>query len=41
MPEEVRTCYDQLAANYHLMFANWNESIAYQAEIIGLLNQGR
>jgi len=37
MTEEVRDCYDQLAANYHLIFADWNTSIARQAGVIGAM----
>ncbi|MFZ0591634.1 MAG: class I SAM-dependent methyltransferase [Bryobacteraceae bacterium] len=35
MSETMRDCYDQLAANYHLIFADWNTSIMRQAGIIG------
>ncbi len=30
-------CYDELAANFHLMFEDWNASIARQAAAIGPL----
>lgn len=34
MNEEVRNCYDQLAANYHLVYADWGASIIRQAAAI-------
>jgi glycine/sarcosine N-methyltransferase len=35
MSEQARRCYDELAAEYHLIFADWNASIARQAAVIG------
>ncbi len=35
MPDTTQQCYDQLAANFHLMFEDWNASIARQAAAIG------
>ncbi|MFD7620096.1 class I SAM-dependent methyltransferase, partial [Streptomyces sp. NPDC059802] len=36
----VRDFYDDLAHDYHLMFRDWDASIAYQAEVLGgLLRQ--
>lgn len=37
MAESVETFYDDLAESYHLMFANWSDSVATQAAIIGPL----
>ncbi len=37
MPEIVRDFYDELAANYHLIFEDWNASIARQAAVLGPL----
>ena len=37
MADQVRACYDELATNYHLLFADWNTAIARQAAIIGRL----
>lgn len=34
MNEEVRDCYDHLAANYHLVYADWNASIVRQAAAV-------
>jgi glycine/sarcosine N-methyltransferase len=40
MHEAVRHCYDQLAANYHLVYADWNASILRQAAAIdAILNR--
>ena len=33
-PESARTFYDQLAAEYHLIFADWRESVRRQGEIL-------
>jgi SAM-dependent methyltransferase len=35
MGESVETFYDDLAESYHLMFENWDRSIARQAAILG------
>ncbi len=35
MAEQVRSFYDELAADYHLIFADWNDSITRQAAVIG------
>ena len=35
--ETVETFYDDLAAHYHLIFADWDESIARQGAILGPL----
>jgi SAM-dependent methyltransferase len=36
MPEpSVRDFYDDLAHDYHLMFRDWDASMAYQAEVLG------
>jgi glycine/sarcosine N-methyltransferase len=35
MGESVETFYDDLAESYHLMFENWDHSIARQAAILG------
>ncbi|MGW3283543.1 class I SAM-dependent methyltransferase [Streptomyces sp. NPDC001002] len=36
MPEpSVREFYDDLARDYHLMFRDWDASMAYQAEVLG------
>ena len=35
MFEQVRRCYDELASQYHLLFADWNASIERQASAIG------
>lgn len=32
---EVKDCYDDLASHYHLLFENWESSIARQAAILG------
>jgi SAM-dependent methyltransferase len=37
MNEDVRNCYDQLAANYHLVYADWNASIVRQAAAIDVI----
>ena len=37
MDDEVRRCYDRMAASYHLIFDDWEASIARQAEAIGSL----
>ncbi|MEV8456346.1 class I SAM-dependent methyltransferase [Streptomyces sp. NPDC052095] len=38
MPEpSVRDFYDDLAHDYHLMFRDWDASMAYQAEALGAL----
>ena len=37
MAESVRDFYDQLAGNYHLMFADWEASMARQAAALGPL----
>ena len=37
MAESVETFYDDLAESYHLMFENWNHTVARQAAIIGPL----
>jgi glycine/sarcosine N-methyltransferase len=37
MPDDAQSLYDQLAANYHLIFQDWNTSIQRQAAIIGLI----
>ncbi len=37
MAEEAQQCYDQLAAFYHLIFADWNSTISRQADVIGPL----
>jgi glycine/sarcosine N-methyltransferase len=37
MSDSVRAFYDELAADYHRLFADWRVSIAYQAEVIGRL----
>jgi glycine/sarcosine N-methyltransferase len=34
MNEAVRQCYDELAASYHLVYADWNASILRQAAAI-------
>ncbi|MBB4944801.1 SAM-dependent methyltransferase [Kitasatospora gansuensis] len=34
MPASVRDFYDELAHDYHLMFRDWDASIAYQAEVL-------
>jgi glycine/sarcosine N-methyltransferase len=40
MNDGVRDCYDQLAANYHLVYADWETSIARQASAIdAILNR--
>jgi hypothetical protein len=31
----VRDFYDELAGDYHLMFRDWDASMAYQAEVLG------
>lgn len=31
----VRDFYDDLAHDYHLMFRDWDASMAYQAEVLG------
>ncbi|MFD8649883.1 hypothetical protein ACFV1D_18680, partial [Streptomyces mirabilis] len=31
----VRNFYDELAHDYHLMFRDWDASMAYQAEVLG------
>jgi glycine/sarcosine N-methyltransferase len=35
MAESVETFYDDLAASYHLMFEDWNQTVARQAAILG------
>ena len=35
MPENVRNFYDDLAAAYHLMFEDWDASMARQAAALG------
>lgn len=35
MATNVKECYDQLADHYHLIFENWDSSIARQASAIG------
>ena len=35
MGESVEAFYDDLADSYHLMFENWDRSIARQAAILG------
>jgi glycine/sarcosine N-methyltransferase len=35
MATNVKECYDQLADHYHLIFQNWDASIARQASAIG------
>ena len=35
MVESVEVFYDDLAESYHLMFENWDHSIARQAAILG------
>ncbi len=35
MVESVEVFYDDLAESYHLMFENWDGSIARQAAILG------
>src|SRR5262245_32676224 len=35
MATNVKECYDQLADHYHLIFENWDASIARQASAIG------
>ena len=37
MPDQVRTCYDELAPNYHLIFDDWHAAIARQAAVLGPL----
>lgn len=37
MPDEAQSLYDQLAACYHLIFENWDASIARQAAILGAI----
>ena len=31
----VRNFYDELAHDYHLLFLDWDASMAYQAEVLG------
>lgn len=35
MPADTRDCYDELADHYHLIFENWESSMARQAEALG------
>lgn len=35
MPDDPKSLYDRLAANYHLIFADWQASINRQASILG------
>jgi len=35
MPGDARDCYDDLADHYHLIFENWESSIARQADVLG------
>jgi glycine/sarcosine N-methyltransferase len=35
MSEETRNCYDRFAPNYHLMFEDWEASMARQAAALG------
>lgn len=35
MPEGVKSFYDQLASNYHLIFEDWEASIHRQAAVLG------
>lgn len=37
MSEGISDFYDDLAASYHLMFEDWNRSIALQASVLGPL----
>jgi hypothetical protein len=37
MDESAEAFYDELAASYHLIFEDWNRSIATQAAVIGPL----
>lgn len=37
MADDVKTLYDRLAANYHLIFEDWNASIQRQGAILGKL----
>jgi ubiquinone/menaquinone biosynthesis C-methylase UbiE len=37
MSEDIADFYDDLAASYHLMFEDWNRSIAWQASVLGPL----
>ena len=37
MATDVKECYDQLADHYHLIFENWDVSIARQAAVVGAL----
>src|ERR1041385_2290663 len=34
MPDDAQSLYDQLAANYHLIFQDWYASIGRQAAIL-------
>lgn len=37
MPEGVKSFYDQLASNYHLIFEDWEASIRRQAAVLGAI----
>ena len=37
MDEEVKSFYDQLASNYHLIFEDWEASIRRQASVLGAI----
>jgi glycine/sarcosine N-methyltransferase len=39
MPDDVQHFYDEFAANYHLIFADWQRSVQRQAEILHRLIQ--
>lgn len=39
MDDSIRTFYDQFAESYHLIFADWERSIAHQAAVLDLLIQ--
>lgn len=39
MADDARACYDELAANYHLIFENWDASMARQAAVLGPILQ--
>jgi len=39
MTDDARTCYDELAPNFHLIFENWEASMAWQAARLGPILQ--